>query len=118
MKPYNERIEEIGNAIIKKLLQKNTAYGNSVFKPVKLFGDEIKASVAVKARISDKLTRIQNKGFSDETEDTLDDLIGYFILLKIINEDEKTEETELHYVYEENVRRVAMEESNDFDIYW
>lgn len=85
---YTQRIKEVGQSIIDKLIEKNTAYGDSVFKPVELFGESIPASVAIKARISDKLSRIKNKGISDETEDTLDDVIGYLILLKIVLEDE------------------------------
>jgi hypothetical protein len=38
---------------------------------------------AIKVRIDDKLARIKNKGLNDKTEDTLMDLIGYLILLKI-----------------------------------
>ena len=38
---------------------------------------------AISARIDDKLARISNKGINDETEDTVDDLIGYLLLLKM-----------------------------------
>jgi hypothetical protein len=34
--------------------------------------------------------RIKNKGINDSTEDTIQDLIGYLILLKIAVEDERT----------------------------
>lgn len=89
MSKYSEIIKTVGNQIISKLVSKNNAYGDSVFKPVKVFGESIPASIAIKARISDKLSRIKNRGVTDETEDTLEDLIGYLILLKIILEEEK-----------------------------
>ena len=36
-----------------------------------------------KPRLDDKLARIKNKGINDKTEDTVDDLIGYLLLLKM-----------------------------------
>ena len=44
---------------------------------------KLKAIEAINVRIDDKLSRIKNKGVNDKTEDTLVDLIGYLILLKI-----------------------------------
>jgi hypothetical protein len=82
---YTKEIVNACDEIKNLLVTKNEAYGNSVFQPVKVFGETIPADIAIKARISDKLARIQNKGLSDNTEDTLDDLIGYLILLKIVN---------------------------------
>lgn len=61
------------------LLQKNEAYGNSAFDPVRIFS---KASVQeqILVRIDDKLSRLsrgQNAG-----EDVIQDLIGYLIIYK------------------------------------
>ena len=64
------------------LLSKNEKYGNSALKPVTVFS-KLNSAEAIKARIDDKLSRIANVGLNDATEDTLDDLIGYLILLKI-----------------------------------
>jgi hypothetical protein len=33
--------------------------------------------------MDDKIMRIKNKGINDKTEDTVDDLIGYLLLLKM-----------------------------------
>lgn len=66
------------------LLEKNTKYGDSALTPVQIFSKQ-DAAAAICARIDDKLSRIKNSGLSDATEDTLDDLIGYMILLKIAN---------------------------------
>ena len=64
------------------LLSKNEKYGNSALKPVTVFS-KLNSAEAIKARIDDKLSRIANVGLDDATEDTLDDLIGYLLLLKI-----------------------------------
>ena len=66
------------------LLSKNEKYGNSALKPVTVFS-KLNSAEAIKARIDDKLSRIANVGLDDATEDTLDDLIGYLLLLKIAN---------------------------------
>jgi hypothetical protein len=88
LQSYTDKITQTFNDIRDLVVEKNKNYGNSVFKPVSMFGDEIiPASTAIKARISDKWSRISNRGLNDKTEDTLDDLIGYLVLLKItINE--------------------------------
>ena len=67
------------------LLEKNAKYGNSAVEPLSIFSKQGNAA-AICARIDDKLSRIANSGLNDETEDTLDDLIGYLILLKIARE--------------------------------
>ena len=81
---YNKLIEQTCDEIKQLLIQKNTAYGNSVFKPVSKFGISISPVDAIIARMSDKEARIANKGFNDQTEDTLKDLIGYMILLYVV----------------------------------
>jgi hypothetical protein len=64
------------------LLEKNTKYGNSALNPVRVFS---KASTTEQllVRIDDKLSRIKTTGMEAPDEDTLNDLIGYLILLKI-----------------------------------
>ena len=64
------------------LLEKNAKYGNSAVEPINVFSKQDNAA-AICARIDDKLSRIKNVGLNDATEDTVDDLIGYLILLKI-----------------------------------
>ena len=64
------------------LKEKNKAYGNTALNPTNIFS-KLNASEAICARIDDKLARIKNKGINDETEDTVDDLIGYLLLLKM-----------------------------------
>ena len=67
------------------LLSKNKAYGDSALEPDNIFS-KLDNAQAICARIDDKLSRIKNNGLDDATEDTLDDLIGYLILVKIARE--------------------------------
>ena len=73
------------NEIRDLLLAKNKAYGDSALEPDNIFS-KLDSAQAICARIDDKLSRIKNVGLDDNTEDTLDDLIGYMILLKIARE--------------------------------
>jgi len=75
-------IEKIGKDVVDLLLEKNKAYGDTATNPTNVFS-KLKSVEAIKVRIDDKLARIKNKGLNDKTEDTLVDLIGYLILLKI-----------------------------------
>ena len=45
--------------------------------------DSNRDSFSDKLDIENKLARISNKGINDQTEDTVDDLIGYLLLLKM-----------------------------------
>ncbi len=67
------------------LLAKNAKYGNSALEPLNVFS-EANAVAGIKMRIDDKLKRIKNAGLCDATEDTLQDLAGYLILLMIAKE--------------------------------
>ena len=73
------------NEIRDLLLEKNKAYGDSAISPENIFS-KLDNAQAICARIDDKLSRIKNSGLDDATEDTLDDLIGYLILLKVARE--------------------------------
>ena len=61
---------------------KNAKYGDSALEPLNVFS-EANAVAGIKMRIDDKLKRIKNAGLVDATEDTLQDLAGYLILLMI-----------------------------------
>ena len=69
------------NEIKDLLLDKNRKYGDSALNPVRIFSKSDSAE-QLKVRIDDKLNRLKNLQ-EDETEDTITDLIGYLILLKI-----------------------------------
>lgn len=86
------KIIKTANDVRDLLLEKNAAYGDSALKPSNIFARG-SAVENIACRIDDKLMRIKNKGLNDATEDTLQDLIGYLILLKIAIEDERTQPT-------------------------
>jgi hypothetical protein len=68
---------------VKSMLRdKNIAYGDSALNPIRLFS-RADAIAALCVRIDDKLSRIRKVGISDEAEDTIQDLIGYLVLLQV-----------------------------------
>ena len=69
------------------LLYKNEKYGDSALNPLNIFS-KAGAVAGIKMRIDDKLKRIMNAGLVDATEDTLQDLAGYLILLMIAKDNE------------------------------
>lgn len=77
----NELIEIECNIIKKELIQKNIDYNNSLYLPNMFNQNPIEG---IKARISDKINRIASKGIDDKTEDSIGDLVGYLIHLKIM----------------------------------
>ena len=79
---FAAEVDSTVQKITDLLKEKNKAYGNTALDPVNIFS-ELDASEAICARLDDKIMRIKNKGINDETEDTIDDLIGYLILLKM-----------------------------------
>jgi predicted DNA-binding protein YlxM (UPF0122 family) len=72
------------DAIKELLLSKNKQYGNSALDPIRIFSNSNTVE-QLKVRIDDKLSRI--KRGNNDTEDTITDLIGYFILLQIAEEE-------------------------------
>jgi len=66
------------------LIAKNKAYGNSFQEPINIFSSAT-AQEQINVRIDDKLNRIK-KGQDKENvpEDTILDLIGYLILLRVL----------------------------------
>lgn len=64
------------------LLEKNREYGDSALHPLGIFS-RLDAIEAIKIRIDDKLARIQYSGKKTIKEDTVLDLIGYLILMRV-----------------------------------
>ena len=83
MKHREEQIADVCNNIKALLIQKNKAYGDSALDPTRIFSKN-DSMEGLLVRIDDKLSRIKNVGVSSNaTEDTLLDLIGYLVLLKV-----------------------------------
>lgn len=82
-------LDKVLNELRTLLIEKNTAYGNSALDPIRIFS-KAQAHSQILVRIDDKLSRIRNfqgqeVGPSGDAavEDTIQDLIGYLVLLKI-----------------------------------
>jgi hypothetical protein len=65
------------------LISKNIKYGNSALEPLGVFS-QLSAKEGLLIRIDDKLKRIKNGSLENDDEDVINDLIGYLVLLKII----------------------------------
>ena len=79
---FADKLDKVSSEVVALLKSKNKAYGNTALDPVQIFS-RLDATEALCARIDDKIMRIKNKGINDQTEDTVDDLIGYLLLLKM-----------------------------------
>lgn len=69
------------NNIKELLLEKNRKYGNSAIHPSRIFSKSSSIE-QIYVRIDDKINRIMNRQ-DDDVEDTITDLIGYLILLRV-----------------------------------
>jgi hypothetical protein len=69
-------LDTIGNTLISK----NQAYGDSALNPVRIFS-KADPTEQLRVRVDDKLSRLARG--DDAGEDTVHDLIGYLVLLKI-----------------------------------
>ena len=79
---FDWHLDKVSKQITDLLKSKNKAYGNTALNPSNVFS-KLDATEAICARLDDKLARIKNKGINDKTEDTVDDIIGYLLLLKM-----------------------------------
>ena len=86
----SDMILNVGQEVIDLLLKKNKDYGDTANNPPQIFS-KLSAKEGILARIDDKLSRIKKIGFDNpnDSEDTLKDLIGYLMLLKVQIELEK-----------------------------
>lgn len=66
--------------IAQMLCEKNTLYGDSALRPLRVFSRS-SPTEQIRVRIDDKLSRLANA--VQDTEDTLSDLVGYLVLLRI-----------------------------------
>src|SRR5690606_42083023 len=78
---FDRSLRAVLSEIQALLLKKNAAYGDSALTPVRAFSKSYSAE-QIRVRIDDKLSRLM-RGTEYENEDTVTDLLGYLILLKI-----------------------------------
>ena len=81
-----EKISKVCDDVKNMLLEKNRKYGDSALNPIRIFSKSDTVE-QLKVRIDDKLNRFKNMQ-KDDTEDVINDLIGYLILLKVAEERE------------------------------
>jgi len=82
------KIIKVCDDLKELLLAKNKEYGDSVTKPLRVFGSST-ALEGLCTRIDDKINRIY-QGEEYPGDDTVDDLIGYLILYKIVKDQEES----------------------------
>lgn len=82
---FRESVNKILTDLEELLVSKNEKYGNSALEPKRVFS---KANTVeqLKVRIDDKLSRMS--AGTNDNEDTVTDLMGYLVLLKIAEQGE------------------------------
>lgn len=78
----NELIENELQRLRDLFIEKNDQYNDSLQHPISTFyqGDVVSG---ICARLDDKLGRIRQSGITEDTIDTIDDLVGYLVHLRI-----------------------------------
>ena len=76
-----EKISKVCDDVKDMLIEKNRKYGDSALNPIRIFAKSDTVE-QIKVRIDDKLNRFKNIQ-KDDTEDVINNLIGYLILLKV-----------------------------------
>lgn len=79
--PAGKEILQVCTEVADMLLDKNISYGNSALSPINIFS-KASADEQLRTRIDDKLNRLAN-GSEYVGDDTVLDLIGYLILLRV-----------------------------------
>jgi hypothetical protein len=80
-KETQKEISQVCDDIKSFLIAKNVSYGDSALEPIRIFSKSDSVE-QIAIRIDDKLSRV-SRGHEFAGDDTIDDLIGYLILLKI-----------------------------------
>lgn len=80
--PVQQAISDECTALADFLIAKNRAYGSSFSDPINMFS-KATAREQLAIRIDDKLNRIA-KGGEFPGDDTVLDLIGYLVLLRVL----------------------------------
>lgn len=81
---FQSKVSYVLKGIEEMLVTKNKKYGNSALEPSNVFS-KLPAKEGLLLRIDDKLKRISNGSYENDDEDVINDLIGYLVLLKIVD---------------------------------
>lgn len=79
-------VNRITNKLATMLIDKNLAYGDSALNPVRIFSKADRME-QLYTRLDDKISRVQ-RGHEYPGDDTIQDIIGYCILVLIARESE------------------------------
>ena len=83
---FRLKVGKIAVKVINLLVEKNIQYGDSAFDPMRFFSDA-GPDAGLRIRIDDKLSRLMRGNDTIESDiDVIEDLIGYFILLRLTME--------------------------------
>ena len=86
---FRIKIAKIVVKVVNLLVEKNEQYGDSAFDPMRFFSD-LGPDAGLRVRIDDKLSRLLRGNDSIESDiDVIEDLIGYFVLLRLTMEDKE-----------------------------
>lgn len=91
---FQDEVYQVLSEITIMLVAKNQKYGNSAIEPLGIFSD-LSPEEGLKVRIDDKLKRIKNGSLQKDDEDVVNDLIGYLVILKILQKNQKEKQKEL-----------------------
>lgn len=78
---FGSHVKAVTLGVASMLISKNAQYGNSALEPSRIFSRSSPRE-QIFVRIDDKLSRIKAQ-HPDDQEDTILDLIGYLVLLKV-----------------------------------
>lgn len=106
---FQEEVNQVLSEITEMLVAKNQKYGNSAIEPLGIFSD-LSPEEGLKVRIDDKLKRIKNGSLDRDDEDVINDLIGYLVILKILQKDEKAKESIKKAKQKELLNRIMTDE--------
>ena len=95
----SNKCDELKNLLIGK----NLKYGDSALKPARIFSNASTIE-QIKVRIDDKINRIKSSGVLSNDEDTVMDLAGYLILLRIALDELDTDQKSNYTIDSENSR--------------
>lgn len=87
MSQFEKNLSQILEEIATMLISKNQKYGNSALEPLGVFS-QLPARDGLLVRIDDKLKRIKNGSLDKDDEDVVNDLIGYLLLLKMLDKND------------------------------
>ena len=86
---FKIEVHEVLVELEELLVSKNKKYGNSALEPKRIFSQADPVE-QIKVRIDDKLSRMA--AGTNDNEDTIQDLMGYLVLLKIAQKHSKNNE--------------------------